>query len=55
MSRCIACDSILTDEELYETQPDGTPENMCRTCRGVKSVSKDSEEEDWREFDYDEW
>lgn len=46
MSRCIACNNILTDEELKETRPDGQPEDMCRHCRDCKKSSYDEELDD---------
>lgn len=44
--RCKACDVLLTDEELKETDPlTGQPSDLCSECLGVS----DSAIEYWNE------
>jgi len=43
--RCVCCDNKLFPAELARKLPDGTPEDMCSTCRTASFHPKD-----WHEY-----
>lgn len=44
MSRCRACDEILSEFEMHLKQRDGRPEDLCKKCRDtIRGVVDDED------------
>lgn len=45
MSRCRACNAVLSEYDLRRTNEEGDPEDFCIVCRGV---SDNPDSVDWK-------
>lgn len=48
MSRCIACNRLLAEEDLFLIKKDGSQEDLCFYCRHI--VEQDLKDEDIFDF-----